>query len=474
MNHRVQRLAAIIVFAAATMLGTTSSVAIGAGPPWSGEEQTASSAKLANAIGFRASYGLRSDVNYVTRSLDDVAAFPNDSWGAPLTLGEAVEIARRQDILTAKGPAVELAMNRKGYASGYMDHLRGGVLVFEFAGETVELSVLAALLPPGTELEVRKVERSLGQLQATKSVIRDRVEGLLVEGIEVNSIGIDPVRNAVIVGLESPTDAIEARLVAEFGPGLTFRQQSPAVDDACISVSDCWPPKGGFDITAVQTANRCTSGWIVKRTDQSGTRQILTAGHCIFVGGGNGAAWKHGSSGPGIGDGQSNTWVGSGTHKSDVGLVGIVTTKVPPVRNQFIWGLSGGPLVSAATATRASNLQWVGDGVCRFGITSYRDCGQIVMEDVARKSCINLTNCKWIDRTWEVNIDSQGGDSGGPIYFNTGSSPYLVYGTHVHSDDGPYDPGPNGRGWYSPFNIGRDEYFGITGVYYNLCLTAAC
>jgi len=295
------------------------------------------------------------------------------------------------------------------------------------------------------------------------------------EGIEVNSIGIDTTNNAVIVGLKVATEEDEARLTSEFGQSLTFRQQNPAADDTCTSVAACWPPKGGFEITASQSlGTHCTSGWIVKRTDQSATRQILTAGHCIFAGGGGGAPWFHGaSSGTSIGDGQSNTWVGSGSHDADVGLVGIVTTKVPPIRNQFIWGLSGGPLVSSVTQQFTHDLQWVGDGVCRFGITSFRDCRLITMEDVARRSCY-LGTCKWIDRTWEVSIDAQGGDSGGPVYFNYGAAPYIANGTHVHSDDGPYDPGPNGRGWYTPVDLGRANYLAVSGITYNICLTSAC
>jgi hypothetical protein len=110
--------------------------------------------------------------------------------------------------------------------------------------------------------------------------------------------------------------------------------------------------------------------------------------------------------------------------------------------------------------------------VCRFGITQKRDCGLIWEEHVQNVSCgPGETNCKTIELTWEVDFDSDGGDSGGPIYMNQGSSSHVAYGTHIHSEVG-YHAGHHG--WYSPIDLGISEYASVSGKTYSLCITASC
>jgi hypothetical protein len=229
------------------------------------------------------------------------------------------------------------------------------------------------------------------------------------------------------------------------------------------------------------TTVACTSGYLVKRTDLPSVRQILTAGHCLAKAGGVGEVWEHDANGPNIGTAQTNTFAEhpalGGTHDSDVGLIGIQASSLPTTKNQFIAGNSGGPIVAAVDSYFLHVSQDEGDLVCRYGVTSKRDCGLVIEEDAANRSCLNPddTGCKWIERTWVVDFDSCGGDSGGPVflYAYPPGSVHVAYGTHVHSTLGCSST--SGSSWYSPYDIGRNEWQSIhPTIQWNICLTPSC
>jgi hypothetical protein len=72
----------------------------------------------------------------------------------------------------------------------------------------------------------------------------------------------------------------------------------------------------------------------------------------------------------------------------------------------------------------------------------------------------------------EVDFDSTGGDSGGPVVAPiTSSSNKIALGTHVHSDA---DGTPGAHGWYSPIDVGEYLYRSMHGTGYLVCTTAAC
>jgi len=435
------------------------------------EPDPAESAQVDQAVAFRLSYGFEADRDFVATSLHESWTFPNTEWGVPLTSDEASELRRRELIQVSMRPAIKFAVEQTGYAGAYIDHAKGGVLVFLFAGTAPHQDEIGGLLPTDVAFEVRIVERTYAQLLTVKAdIVRERI-ALAAEGIVINGVGIHPPTNTVLVSLEALRDDAQDAMRTRFGPGLSFRSLAPREFDVCSSSSNCWPPKGGIEIIGTQPADdvECTAGWIVKRTDNSTVRQILTAGHCVSVGGGGGAPWNH--NGNGIGDGQSNTWVDG--NDSDVGLVGIVTGSLPSIKNQFISGSTPSPSVPVVSVVTDYYYSWeqiVGSTVCRFGITQKRDCGQIAVEDVMNESEARGTS-KTIMRTWEVNFDSDGGDSGGPVYMNGAGSTKIAFGTHVHSETGYV---PAHHGWYSTYVVGQLEYADVSGKYYNICLSSSC
>jgi hypothetical protein len=98
-------------------------------------------------------------------------------------------------------------------------------------------------------------------------------------------------------------------------------------------------------------------------------------------------------------------------------------------------------------------------------------CGAISAENVTNLSCKSQgVDCRPILHTWEVNFDSTGGDSGGPMYVRTISQD-IALGTHVHSDP---DGTPGANGWYTPIGWGVDAYRVQFGFTYSICVTASC
>lgn len=465
----IAALMAIVAVIAVLLDGRSAATALGVTP------QTGA---LEAAMEWRQSHALRADREYVLRSFADESVFSEADLGLPLTADEWSEMVRRAEIQQGKQEAVEWASAQAGFAGVYTDHARRGVLVFLFAGKLPELPSLQRVAPVGAEVEIRAAERSLDELLELKKTILEASASLAETGVEVVSVGIRTHANAVIVGISEPDAKSREAIEREFGPAVEVREDHVAEADACTSNSNCWPPKGGFHMRSTN-GTPCTSGWMVKRTDTS-TRQILTAGHCSFRAGGVGSVWEHGVGGPDIGTSQSNTYNGTGSHASDVGLIGIYSSISIPNRNQFIAGtVSGAPVVAAVDSYFLSSAQNENDLVCRYGITSLRDCGEITDVDVAHISRVQMPDgtivTKTIDRTWEVNFDSAGGDSGGPIFAlpATPSAAHIAFGTHVHSAEG-YDPTLGIPGWYSPYDIGRNDWQALTGLMFNICLSASC
>ncbi len=116
-----------------------------------------------------------------------------------------------------------------------------------------------------------------------------------------------------------------------------------------------------------------------------------------------------------------------------------------------------------------------GGQACRVGINGGHDCGVITDPDVGNESVVPGLATMWVTHTAEVNFDSLGGDSGGPVFRYPGGgtccSPVYALGTHVHSLDLP-----NELSWYSPIYWGVQDYDALPGpsYTYGLCLNSAC
>lgn len=437
------------------------------------ESASSEGATVDEAVRFRSTFGLRADDQFV-RDTFASPLYSSDAYGVPLSEAEQAELFRRARIETAlDAGALEFAQAQPGYAGVYLDQQRDGRPVFLYAGGgTASLvDALAALLPRDARVEVRDAVRTMKELVDLKSRIEADVKGWAQEGITVLRVSIRPSINTVRIGVPNVTDFVETTLKARYGEHVVVYAASPAVADAC-GIDDCWPPKGGIAIRpSNQSTPKCTAGFIVERTD-NGVPAILTAGHCIDRWGGTGQGWRHADL-P-IGTALAETWQDGGTSDADVGLIWIQSGPAGDMvhKNQM-----------RRTSTSIASVNGYAIGVseggqaCRKGMTSLHDCGAIQDPDVGHPSPVPNWGSMWVSHTTEINIDSQGGDSGGSVFRYPGGgtccSPITALGTHVHSTDPPSAP----LSWFSPYWTGRADYNAIpspVNYTYNICVNSGC
>ena len=428
----------------------------------------------ADAIRFRTSFGLDAGDDFVRETFDD-PRYSTDAYGVPLSQSEVDELLRRAWVETRLDQgAHEFAARQPGFAGVQLDQQRGGRPIFRFTQEpsTEVVETLASMLPDDANLEVLAATRTLAELQELKALVEAERLEWGDAGIDVVRVSYRPSLNAVRIGIHEWSREAEARLQGRYGASTIVYEAPPAHADSCGPTS-CWPMKGGIGIYATgnnPAAPDCTSGFVVKRTD-TGVLGMLTAGHCLDYHGPEGHGWRH--DGTAFGPALKDTWVNGGQSNADVGLIWIQSGPASQMtqKNQM-----------RRTASSIANVNAYQIGVvegtqaCRMGWKSLHDCGVVQDPDVGHSSPVQGWGAMWVVHTAEINIDSQGGDSGGSVFKYPGGgtccSPVTALGTHIHSQDPPDED----LSWFSPYWIGRAAYDAIPGVTYTyqICLNATC
>lgn len=420
---------------------------------------------------FRETFGFDAGHATLVAAESDSSRFPNLDYGVPLTQAEADELARRGSVQHSKAPVVVfLQENVRSFGGSYTDQLAGGLPVFLFSDDARKHEPeIRGRLPAGTAFRVERVNRSLAQLDQLQDEIDRSWAALKRDGIDVNMTAIDVKTNAVVVGIKGTRADDHAALEERFGGGIVVQESSAAESDACQTVDNCRPIKGGLDIRSAANNGGCTSGFVVRRSENSGLA-VLTAGHCIEFNGTLGTDWRH--NGSKFGDALYETWRDNNT--ADIGLIDIDTDEVITIKNEtYVGGAAGSPNIRIITDWDPATSHDQGDQACRFGITTRWECGVIKVEDATRESCVNNNQiCKTIFHTVETDVDASGGDSGAAfIHYSIGTT-RIGLGTHVHSTDG-YSVA-NGKGWYSPIDWGKWTYQADFQLNYMICVTSSC
>lgn len=427
----------------------------------------------AEAMRFRQSFGFQADAAFVRATLLDRATYSSEAFGVPLSKAEVAEMFRRARIQSAMDDAIEHARTLPGFAGAYLDQQHGGRPVFMFTSASPLLQTeLSALVPDGADAQVVGASRTEEELAALKSHIEADVESWSKKGVQVVRVAIRTSLNTVRIGVTGLTADVEASLKEAYGADVVVFETTIAQSDVCDSTNNCRPMKGGISINHTGgVAGECTSGFVVERTDNAALA-ILTAGHCIQVHGGFDQAWQHNSQG--FGRALYETWEPGGTGDADVGLITIQSPDVALMTNKNQMRRTNGS-VANVTSYQLNPLE--GAQACRVGHKSGHDCGQITDSDVGHWSEVTGWSSMWVTQTAEVNFDSLGGDSGGPVFYYPGGgtccTPVRALGTHVHS---ALDPADN-MGWFSPIYVGRSDYDLIpspVNYTYDICLAASC
>ena len=223
---------------------------------------------------FRTRFGLRADVAYVSSTFGD-PAFRSDAWGAPLTEEENEELFQRVRRVHATRPALPVARGLPGYGGAYFDQRRDGMPVFLFTTglERADERIRQAL-GSSTDYEIRRVERSLDDLDAIRDSIRSSRPLLADSDIDIVTITYDIRNNIIRLGVKGPVDrAIE--LLRPWSSAITVFEMDYPLIDVC-SDENCPPAKAGLQLDG--NAGFCTSGFVGMRTDGPDHQVLLTAG----------------------------------------------------------------------------------------------------------------------------------------------------------------------------------------------------
>lgn len=167
---------------------------------------------------FRSDFGLRSDLEWIRA----VAADPTSdrtTYGVPLTPAEIAELARRSITLEAfRDQVIEYASAQPDYAGAWIDQLRGGVLVVQFAGTTlVHQAKILSMVRPGAPIEVRQVRWRLSEIQAWQDRVGAEEAWFLTIPAYLYANGPDEVQNRLTVTVSSADPDVESKILAHFG-----------------------------------------------------------------------------------------------------------------------------------------------------------------------------------------------------------------------------------------------------------------
>lgn len=437
------------------------------------EHDPTSQHEIADATRFRTEMGLDASIDVILEASMNRDRYPDYSWGVPLSVSEAEDMARRAQIQLKLDQAAAFAATLDDFAGLYIDQHDHGTPVFLFVNEPdAHRQDLAALLPADVPFRIETATSTLRQLVDAQDAVERAREELLATGTNITLIGTRIQANALRVGVEHLTAEVADDLHARFGSRTILVELAPAQADSCTSVTNCFPVKGGIEIDSDYDnfVGACTSGFLAKRTDTDPDRLVLvTAGHCIYAHGGTGDEWEHNNNDTND-IGQALGYVWQSNASGDVGLTSVYVRQYPFQRNAMLARFA--PPTYAADIRNLSgsvslSYQVVGSGVCRNGIASGYDCGSIVDTDVTRSSCINSNQtCVSVRHSVEVSFDSTNGDSGGPIFLN-----YSAYGIHIHSDA---DSSPDPHGWYTPVDQAQAAWQAKYGWSFYLCLMTSC
>jgi len=220
---------------------------------------------------------------------------------------------------------------------------------------------------PGLELEARRVDLTVDELEELETAVWQRRQELRDRGAEPLSVGARITLNAVTVGVRDVTAAASRFVAEQFGDDVVLVPEAPR--SPLNRYEDSPPPlRGGVNIFNDVRGNRCSTGFVGYRELGSlpGAQRdyfMITAGHC----GDNGDPSLHGLY-P-VGTMVRDSYY-SGT-SADGGLLSMAEINasncvyLSPSSSQLIF------------STQRDGDEHEGDPVCMSAVTTGNDCGTV-------------------------------------------------------------------------------------------------
>jgi hypothetical protein len=233
---------------------------------------------------FRSQMGLDSDSSYVAW-VD--SHFGKSSFGVPLTPSETADLDGRLQIQRLAGP-VKAYVDGPGsgdFGGMFFDQQHDGRLVVQFTRNVdAHRAALDRVFARPDALSVVQVGHSYAQLTGVQRALSATIHTFDASATPILLTYVDVFNNTIAVVTSGPTNALQSHLDAQYGPGLTRVSYSNARPvPASYSIGSAPPVYGGQHISSPISfyggEYECTSGFAVV-LPSTGTRAIVTAGHC--------------------------------------------------------------------------------------------------------------------------------------------------------------------------------------------------
>lgn len=320
----------------------------------------------------------------------------------PPTPGDAA--ARRAAAVEQAGQRASTLAESRGALGSYYDEASDQHVVVVSRGSKLAGADVSRAIGAAARVEQRDISKA--KVDNFQSRVAQRAFHPEATSYSYASY-YDLVGGKLVLDTDAPAAVVES-LSADFAGDIEVRKGGVVEDfSRQADISPFW---GGAAIKNAAGAV-CSSGFVVKKS--TGTRYMITAGHCYSVG--------------------TNVLTRGGNVS-----MGTVVQRAPIASRdmELIGGKSYGRSVyvggtnssTGKTVTGAANPVVGTTGYCRSGQTTGEKCGQKVISITA--NFCPTSGCKTNTIAYNTGGASAGGDSGAPFYW-PGSSTVSIRGMHV-------------------------------------------
>ncbi|HEX8121242.1 MAG TPA: PA14 domain-containing protein [Solirubrobacteraceae bacterium] len=377
--------------------------------------------RLDRAMGVRRQFGFPASAAYVQTLLADPTRDATiDSWSAPMTDAENLELTRRADVTFARDEIDAYTGNQATYSGSYLSQSDGKLHVGFTGAVATHLNALDDIFPYPDRLVVESMAYTRAELATLRNEVSDDWRAGELDAYAIASLGIDEKRNRVVIGINPLTEAHRSALISRYGGRVAVER------DHTEEVKRRKPVRGGEQISR-NDGTRCTAGFTVTGTAiQNNKRKRqhfkLTAGHCAGVDPDGDADYAYGTRwlsprGPMMGHWGMTAYPDDGDKlDADAGYI--------TLRNGFATSLivldRKGERRRYAKVAGQKNARR-GDTYCWHGAhTNLTTCGEVTGTEYERPAEGDRTITDQVEVSVDHKCAALEGDSGAPTWLPTG------------------------------------------------------
>lgn len=391
-------------------------VILGAGLQWVTPSHAAIDPEV---LRFRTEFGLPTDVATLNAAQASRDVDRPMEYGIPLLPAEVADLRLREEV-GAHIPPLGRTLERdhgSTFAGVFMDQASRGTVDVAFTVEPEHLrSTVEAALPKGADIRLRQVENTLRHLQQVQADLDTRSDIYRSQGVELLITAVQIRTNRVEVGVSSAPNWFVSELDLTYGEDVvSVTVTSPPETTACTSRDSCTDSISGSSSALRAGTHLFDSGCSFAFGaifDQSGTKGVLTAGHCAdLVPAGH--TYQHPNN-TNMGVMLDETWAQNTS--ADAGFVNVADSRVT---NRVYFTSS---FWYSITAQQPTSQEYVGMQVCMSGRMRGEaiSCGQLYIIGASPVlSGVQMYN----QRT--ATYTTVSGDSGGAV-MNAGNKAFGI------------------------------------------------